>query len=66
MKNEENEKLLSYIERGRHKVYCFYDHDEYTVKFKADEDSEEYIIIQKQALAALAEVVKNLADEFTK
>ncbi len=63
---EEDEKMLSCVTMGRHKVYRFYDHDEYSVRFVHADHPERYILIQKQALAALASVVKGLADQFTK
>ncbi len=66
MEEKDDEKLLSYVAAGRHKVYRFYDHDEYNVKFVHVDYPDRYILIQKQALLALASVVKELADKFTK
>ncbi len=66
MEEKEDEKLLTYVEMGRHKIYRFYDHDEYNVKFVHADHPDQYILIKKQALGALANVVNRLAEQFTK
>jgi len=66
MDNEEGGKLLDYVELGRYKMYQFYDHGEFQVKLvQSDSQPERYVIIDKQALAALAAVVRRLADKLT-
>jgi hypothetical protein len=65
--DNDQDVLLSCIEMGRHKLYKFYDHDENSVRLvQSDDHPERYVIIQKQALLALANRVKGLADQFTK
>ena len=66
MDEKKDEKLLSAVAAGQHKVYRFYDHDKNNVKFVHVDYADRYILIQKQALLALAGVVKKLADKFTK
>jgi hypothetical protein len=67
MDSDQDQVLLSCIEMGRHKLYKFYDHDESSVRLvQSDDHPERFVIIQKQALLALANRVKGLADRFTK
>ncbi len=69
MNENQDDKLLTSVEMqgGRYHLYKFYDHDEQSVKLvQSDEHPERYVIIQKQALLALANRVKSLADRFTK
>lgn len=66
MSQQEDSELLDYVEAGRHKIYRFYDYDEFNVKFVHVDYPDRYILIQKQALRALASVVDRLANQFTK
>jgi hypothetical protein len=66
MADDQDEKLLDYVEMGRHKLYKFYDHDDFSVKLvQSDDHPDHYIMIHKQALLALAGVVKRLGDRLT-
>ena len=66
MPDTPEEKLLTWVKLGRHKVYRFYEHDEDNVKLvESESQPDHYVIISNQALGALASVVRQLADKLT-
>ena len=58
-------RVLATIDAGGRPVYMFLAHDESSIKLKAADESGQYVILDKQALPALASTLRDLAQKLT-
>jgi hypothetical protein len=66
MTNEKEEIPIHAVGFGRHRVYQFFVYDEDQIKMIHSDYPERYILIQKQALLAVARAFDELGQQFTK